>query len=81
MRTLAERRLRDSLRDPSSADLRNTRVPRGAGYLCGEVNAANAVGGRRGFQRFIAGAHSEMPVALEESMEAAEFEQAWDRLC
>lgn len=78
---VAEDRVRDLLRNPSSARFRNKRVPYGRGYLCGEVNAENGFGGRTGYQRFIAGAHSEMPVALEESMDAVEFASAWNDLC
>lgn len=79
--SMAETRVRDALRDPSGAEFRNKHVPAGKGYLCGEVNGSNGFGGRAGFQRFIAGASSKMPVALEESMSPAEFDAAWNKLC
>lgn len=46
--------LLSSLRDPSSAQLRNLRIERGEGgeALCGEINAKNAYGGYVGFQPF-----------------------------
>jgi hypothetical protein len=81
VKTMARRRIEAALRDPSSAEYRNEAVPPGAGYLCGEVNSANGLGGKTGFQRFVAGASSQMPVAIEEQMDAAEFDEAWRRLC
>lgn len=78
----AERNLKEKLRDPDSADIRNARVPAGAAYLCGEVNATNGFGGKTGYRRFIAGALSTMPVAMEgDNMTAGEFQDSWSKLC
>lgn len=47
--------VRESLRDPESAQFRNLRVkekPSGA-IVCGEVNAKNGFGGYEGFERFV----------------------------
>ena len=79
---LAERRLKETLRDPWSAEIRNTIVPSGSGYLCGEVNATNGFGGKTGFRRFVAGATSQMPVVIEgELIDASEFEKLWTKAC
>lgn len=40
-------------RDPSSAEIRNVHWTEG-GSACGEVNGANAFGGKTGFQKFYA---------------------------
>ncbi len=80
--TLAERKVRAAMRDPEAADIRNTYIPQGAGYMCGEVNGTNGFGGKTGYRRFIAGAAAAMPVAIEvENMSATEFERSWSKLC
>lgn len=82
VQTMAQRKVKEVLKDPDSADFRDLRVPRGAAYLCGEVNSRNSFGGFNGHRRFMAGAASTMPVAIEgENMEAAEFDTAWAKLC
>lgn len=80
---LAMRRLKELMRDPDSMETRNVRVPSGAAFLCGEVNGANAFGGKAGFKRFIVGAASEMPAVVESDgqMEQSAFDDAWRRLC
>ncbi|QIK95910.1 hypothetical protein G7076_05000 [Sphingomonas sp. HDW15A] len=79
---MAEEKLKEALKDPESADLRNVRVPGGASYACGEVNSRNGFGGMTGYKRFIAGAGSGMPTAIEgENIEVSEFQYAWLRLC
>lgn len=40
------------LKDPDSAQFRNTRPTADGLYLCGEVNAKNSMGGYTGFKRF-----------------------------
>lgn len=42
------------LSDPDSAKFRNDRIAK-SGYLCGEINAKNRMGGYIGFKKFIAG--------------------------
>lgn len=80
---LAMRRLKELMRDPDSIETRNVRVPQGAAFLCGEVNGANAFGGKAGFRRFLVGGASEMPAVIEGDgqMKQAEFDDAWRRLC
>jgi len=79
---MALQRLKDSLKDPDSMTTRNISVPVGAGYLCGEVNSRNGFGGMTGYKRFIAGAASTMPVAIDgETMESLEFQKSWQDLC
>lgn len=43
-----------SLKDPQSAQFRSERLGKNSGYLCGELNAKNEMGGYVGFRRFIA---------------------------
>lgn len=79
---MAERNLKEALKDPDSAKLRNVKVPTGAAYVCGEVNSRNAFGGMTGYKRFIAGAASTMPAAVEgENIDGSEFASAWATLC
>ncbi|WP_313326227.1 hypothetical protein [Sphingobium yanoikuyae] len=79
---LAMRKLKDSVRDPESMTTRKTFVPEGRGYLCGEINSRNGFGGMTGFRGFIAGATSDMPVAIQgENIEGSEFQKTWNALC
>lgn len=80
--TMALKKLKYDLKDPDSMQTRNLFVPKDAGYLCGEVNSRNSLGGMTGFKRFVAGAASTMPIAIEgESMTDVEFQKSWDGLC
>ena len=83
VRVLALRKLEGAMRDPSSMQTRNLRVPPGSAYLCGEVNGRNAFGGMTGYQRFIVGAAAAMPAVIEGdgSMPPGEFQRAWEQLC
>lgn len=80
---LAMRRLKGLMRDPESMQTRNVRVPPGAAFLCGEVNGANAYGGKAGYKRFMVGGTSEMPAVVEGDgqMKQSEFDDAWRRVC
>lgn len=80
---LAMRRLKATMRDPESMETRNVRVPSGRAYLCGEVNGANAFGGKAGFKRFLVGGASSMPAVIEGDgqMVEDEFEKMWRQLC
>jgi len=62
---MAKRNLAAKMRDEESVRYQGAYVPAGAAYLCGSVNAANGFGGMTGYRRFIAGASSSMPVAIE----------------
>ena len=70
--------LLQSLRDPSSAQFREERV-RLTGYLCGQVNAKNGMGGYTGFRRF---ASNEQDYLLEDSLSSGpQFEVLWEQRC
>ncbi len=76
--------IKSRLRDPGSADFRNSRFYSGGPVpvVCGEVNSKNGFGGYTGFQRFIASgddpniAFVASDVAVGDSINAA-----WDQLC
>lgn len=69
----AEIALKNFLKDPDSAEIRNHNGN------CGEVNSKNSFGGYSGFKRFIA---SPAIVAIEgENMDSDEFQKAWDQAC
>ena len=73
--------LRDTLKDPSSAEFRNEKVGfyEGRAVVCGEVNSNNSFGGKTGFQRYVAANAS--AVVTEEAMDPLEFETVWARIC
>ena len=73
-------RIRSDLRDPSSAEFRNVRFSRAGGVpaVCGEVNSANAFGGKAGFQRFVAAGEIRV---LEEQMEDGAMNEVWRQFC
>lgn len=76
--------VRDRLRDPESAQFRNVQFFAGSGVpiACGEVNAKNAFGSYRGFERFIAAGDVEGTTFLESDMLSEnEMSAAWNRLC
>ena len=79
---LAKYKIRERLRDPSSAVYRSVRIyqhpkPNGGVVFCGEVNAKNGFGGMAGFERFVA-----TPThAVLENMGPAEFQHGWDKFC
>ena len=51
MKERAKKAVSANLKDPESAQFRNIRETT-PGFLCGEVNAKNAMGGYVGFKRF-----------------------------
>lgn len=73
--------VRSRLKDPDSAQFQNDRISTFAGksVACGEVNANNSFGGKTGFKRYIA--QSESVVVTEEDMTAADFADAWAKIC
>lgn len=73
MQVDAEIALKNFLKDPDSAQIRNQHG------FCGEVNSKNSFGGYTGFKRFIA---SSAIVAVEgENMDSGEFQKAWEQVC
>lgn len=73
MQVDAEIALKNFLKDPDSAQIRNQHG------FCGEVNSKNSFGGYTGFKRFIA---SSAIVAVEsENMDSGEFQKAWNQVC
>lgn len=76
--------IKSRLRDPGSADFRNSRFYSGgpAPVVCGEVNAKNAFGGYTGFQRFIAsGDNPNMAFLATDVASGDSINEAWDQLC
>ena len=73
-------RVKRQLKDPDSAQFRNTYVSRKMGMpvVCGEVNSNNSMGGKSGFQRFVAAGSI---IALEEQMGAGEMGKTWAAVC
>ena len=75
----AEKSVAEQLRDPASAQFRNSRIK--DGWVCGEVNGKNAYGAYAGFQRFVAGADvvSLEPTGTDDDSENAKryFEVMW----
>jgi hypothetical protein len=69
----AEIALKNFLKDPESAQIRNQ------SGMCGEVNSKNSFGGYTGFKRFIA---SPTIVAIDgENIESSEFQTVWEKFC
>lgn len=80
---LAMQNVRNSLRDPSSADFRNLAITGriAPGVVCGEVNSKNGFGGYSGFRRFISGGPGLATQIEGEGMDPDEFQIAWDKAC
>ncbi|MGE7204923.1 hypothetical protein ACQKJZ_04500 [Sphingomonas sp. NPDC019816] len=76
---IAQRMVRNMLKDPSSAEFSevHTGWSSGTPVTCGYVNSRNGFGGMTGRQRFISG----NVTALEESMAPGEMGKVWDRMC
>lgn len=72
--------IKNKLKDPVSAEFRNSTVSRvnGNPVVCGEVNAKNGFGGYTGFQRFVSGPGMS---ALETDMAAGEMDKVWMQIC
>ena len=78
---VAERVVKERLRDPDSAEFSNMQVSpptedRSA-IICGYVNSKNGFGGMTGPQRFIAGG----TVLIEEQVTAEQMQIAWNQFC
>lgn len=72
------------LRDPGSADFRNSRFYSGgsAPVVCGEVNSKNGFGGYSGFQRFIAAGDVPDLAFLASDFAAGDsIDNVWKQLC
>ena len=46
-------KVKDSLKDPESAQFRSERIAKAPAIFCGEVNSKNSMGGYVGFKRYI----------------------------
>lgn len=76
--------IKSRLRDPGSADFRNSRFYSGGPVpvVCGEVNSKNGFGGYSGFQRFIASGDDPNIAFLASDMAAGDsINNVWDKLC
>ena len=80
-RLVAERVVKERLRDPDSAEFSNMKVSPptddSPAIICGYVNSKNGFGGMTGPQRFIAGG----TVLIEEQVTAEQMQIAWSRFC
>jgi hypothetical protein len=72
-----ERRVRDVLREPDSAEFRGV-FEGNDGVVCGEVNARNGFGGMNGFQPFVSARNV---LIYEPSKDAAAFAAVWELHC
>ena len=76
---LHKNRIKNRLKDPSSATFRNTRVYHAITHVvCGEVNSKNSFGGYIGYQRFVSGGSIQV---LEEEMGEGEMDKTWRQVC
>lgn len=77
---LNQDRIKGRLKDPASAEFRNSFVSNaiGAPVVCGEVNAKNSFGGYTGFQRFVSGGSIQV---VETDMAAGEMDKTWAQVC
>lgn len=73
--SLGESKLKDSLKDPSSAEIRNSRLGL-SGATCGEVNAKNSFGAFTGYKKFI----QIGSITLMEDG-SSEFTKEWNNIC
>lgn len=76
--------IRGRLRDPDSAEFRETRFYSGGRVpvVCGEVNSRNGFGGYTGYQRFIASGDDQSIAFVASDVEAGDtLDAAWEELC
>ncbi|NKA33228.1 hypothetical protein GO300_01294 [Ralstonia solanacearum] len=74
--------VKQHLRDPDSAEFRNTKYGPdvGAGKaLCGEVNAKNGFGGYAGFRRFVS--RPDGSVTIDDGDARHAFNDLWFQVC
>lgn len=77
--SIHQERIKNHLKDPSSAEFRGVRVSHAvAPVVCGEINSQNSFGGYSGYQRFISGGNVQV---LEEEMAPGEMEKTWNEFC
>lgn len=78
--SLNQDRMKDRLKDPDSAQFRNSFVSRsgGAPVVCGEINAKTSFGGYGGFKRFISAGDIQI---VETDMAPGEMDKTWAKLC
>jgi len=78
---MAERVVKERLRDPDSAEFTDMQVyppsDERSAIICGYVNSKNGFGGMTGPQRFVAGG----TVLIEEQVTAEQMQIAWDQFC
>lgn len=75
---VAQKAVKDRLRDPDSADFRNEQLGYKDGtpiVVCGEVNAKNGFGGMTGYQRYMSNGAD--VTALESEMQNSDISEAW----
>lgn len=70
-----EIRMKESLKDPSSAEIRNSRIG-SSGVVCGQVNAKNSFGAYTGYKNYI-----QIGGITSVDDGTSSFEQSWDKYC
>lgn len=80
--TKSEDAIKAKLRDPDSAQFRNVEFHATGGIpvVCGEVNGNNALGGKAGYERFIA-AGDQIDVLESDMTTPSELNPVWDKYC
>lgn len=73
--SLGENKLKDSLKDPSSAEIKNSRSGK-SGVTCGEVNAKNSFGAFTGYKNFIQIGSTTL---IDDG--SSEFAKEWNEMC
>lgn len=73
--SLGENKLKDSLKDPSSAEIKNSRSGK-SGVTCGEVNAKNSFGAFTGYKNFIQIGSTTL---IDDG--SSEFTKEWNEMC
>ncbi|MEY0874768.1 hypothetical protein [Providencia manganoxydans] len=73
--SFGEKRLKSSLKDPSSANIRNSKLGR-SGVVCGQVNAKNSFGAYTGYKNFIQIGSTSL---IDDGTK--DFANEWDDLC
>ena len=78
---VGQNQIKSRLRDPDSAQFTEVQVSRKSGVvaICGMVNSKNGFGGMSGPQRFVTGGAT--AIEGDGTMDAANFQRAWDMLC
>ena len=59
-----QQRLLSNLNDPESAQIRDIKISKVTGWICGQINSKNKMGGYVGFKAFMVRPPNEMSVVI-----------------